>query len=130
MKIKPEIYAKTLLSLLENGTKPEEISPLLWRTLQKNKQSKDLPKILDLLDKEYATQNKLGFAKIFSKAPLSEEELEKVKSKLTNKFNQKIFVRNEIKSNCIAGIIVKMDDTEIDLSVEEKIRKMEQTLQA
>ena len=142
MKIKPQIYAQLLVEGLNSDSDIAKIAENLWHTLQKNKQYRDLPKILELIDQEYAKQNNLTLAKVYSEKELAEGEIEEIKTKLINyssspretrveKFstssNHKYMIKNIIDQNS-GGIIVKIDDRSIDLSTTGKIEKLKSQL--
>lgn len=126
MKIKPQIYAKTLLEIKPNANL-KQISQKFWRLLQKNKQYRELPKILDLLDFEFAQKNGCIFTKVYSSFPLNETEKNTITAQLKNRFKKEVIVQNIIKQG-ITGIIVKADDKILDLSLESKAKKLKRIL--
>jgi len=125
MKIKPEIYAEALIA----GTKEKQkdIAAKFWHVLQKNKQYKDLPRILDALDQVYADQNQSVLAKVYSENNLSDGELSEIKSKLKAKFKKEIMVKNILKKNLV-GYTVKINDNLIDLSLNGKVESLKKLL--
>lgn len=129
MKIKPEIYAKVLFdSLSTNELTKEEIAKKFWYSLQRNGQYKDLKNILEKLDQEYARSSKSILVKVYSAKILEKDELLLIEQKLEKKYREKIILENIIKKNSIAGIVVKIGDSEIDLSLEGKIDQLKQLL--
>lgn len=126
MKLKPKIYAEALISGVD-GTNTQKVVENFWLMLQKNGQYKDLPKILEAIDEVYAEQNNAVLAKVYSEKELSGAETETIKKKIEDKFKKTAIIKNIIKKN-ITGIIVKVDDSEIDLSAEGKIEKLKQAL--
>ena len=151
MKIKPQIYAQLLVEGLNSDSDIAKIAENLWHTLQKNKQYRDLPKILELIDQEYAKQNNLTLAKVYSEKELAGGEIEEIKTKLINysssfretrvekacpehksngfstSSNHKYMIKNIIDQNS-GGIIVKIDDRSIDRSTTGKIEKLKSQL--
>jgi len=153
MKIPPSIYAKSLIELTESGEK--NIAGRFWHLLQKNKQYKDLTKILDVLDEEYAKKNNQVLVKVYSDEKLDENVLQDIKSRLSSHPGQAlhqygtsrklvsgsqlgrempkqvrhddIIIKNFIKPD-ITGIIVQVDDKIIDLTAEDKIKRLKKII--
>lgn len=129
MKIKPQIYAE---ALLESKAEPRVLAEGFWHTLQKNKQYKDLPKILDALDEVYAKKNGLTLACVYSSEKLDESELSAIRNQLSASGKRqaesgKLLIKNIIKPN-LTGVIVKIDDKVIDLTVEGKIERLKKVI--
>lgn len=126
MKIKPKIYAEMLLqSIKENNLK--NIARNLWYMLQKNKQYKDLPKILDILETESAKAEGKILAKVYSEENLTSEIEKEIIIKLNGKLGKDIVIKNILKKNT-TGVIVKVEDKIIDLSLEDKISRLKKNL--
>ena len=126
MKIKPEQYAKLLAESAKSG-KAKAIAKNFWLLLQKNKQYKDLPKILELLDVESAAADNKVLVKVSSSKSLTEAELKTLADKIEKKISKKPLIQFTEKPN-ITGIIAKFDGKIIDLSVEEKVEKLKKSL--
>ena len=89
MKIKAEIYAQTLIATAKPANL-KVIAKNIWHKLQKNKQYKDLPRIIEALDAEYAKANDLNLAKVYSENPLSDSEIKEISHQIqTRNYNQK-----------------------------------------
>lgn len=131
MKIKPEIYASILISALEEkNSDPKKIAQNFWYSLQKNNQAKDLKEILSKLDEESARKQNKILAKVYSATPLQKNELDDIKVKLEKNFNQKYIIKNIVKKSEIAGVVVKISDREIDLSLNGKANRLKQLLKS
>jgi F0F1-type ATP synthase delta subunit len=126
-KIKPKIYAELLLEAIKEKADNKKVAANFWQILQKNKQYKDMSKILDLLDQEYAKQNGMVLAKIFSETKLDEATITEIKNKIERKFGQKVSIRNIVKENW-GGITVEVDDKIVDLSILGKINNLKRKL--
>jgi F-type H+-transporting ATPase subunit delta len=127
MKIKPQQYAQILIAgLTEDNIK--DIAKSFWYKLQRNNQYKDLPKILESIDLEFAKQNNKVLVQVSSEKELTEEQIKEIKEKLTKKFGKELVFKNTVAPNQTAGIIVKADDTEIDLSLEDKVNQLKNAL--
>jgi len=127
MKIKPKIYAELLLESIDKKSDTKKIAANFWNLLQKNKQYKELPKILTELESLYAEKTGAKIAYIQSGKNLSDTELADTKTKLEKSTGKKIIVKFEHKD--ITGLVAKIDGQIIDLSVESKISKLRQSLQ-
>lgn len=126
MKLSPSIYAKTLIGSAKTDNL-KTIARKFWYKLQKNKQYKDLPKILDQIDFENAKAENKILAKIYSKIELSETEKQTISDNLKKKFQKEIILKN-ISNKNITGVIVKVDDRIIDMSLEGKLEKLKRKL--
>lgn len=127
MKIKPKIYADLLLEAIKEKADNKKVAANFWQILQKNKQYKDMSKILDLLDQEYAKQNGMVLAKVFSETKLDEATVTEIKNKIEKKFDQKVSIRNIVKENW-GGVTVEVDDRIVDLSILGKINNLKRKL--
>lgn len=127
MKIKSAVYAKTLIESAESDNL-KQVAAGFWKTLQKNKQYKDLPKILDSIDQEAAKNENKILAKIYSKNEIDSQDKLILSEKLEKKLKQQVILKNIVNKN-ITGIVVKVDDKIIDLSVEGKLDRLKQILQ-
>ncbi|MEI6039919.1 MAG: F0F1 ATP synthase subunit delta [Candidatus Berkelbacteria bacterium] len=126
MKISAKIYAQTLIqSATEDNLK--KLAKSFWYKLQKNKQYKDMSKVLEAIDEESARLDNKILAKIYSKNEISQTEKQAINEKLKNKFKKEIILQNIIGKN-ITGIIVKVEDKIIDLSLEGKLDKLKRVL--
>jgi F0F1-type ATP synthase delta subunit len=125
MKISPIIYAKTLVG--SAGANNTQIARRFWLNLQKNKQYKDLAKILDLMDSEAALIENKKLVKIYSKNTLDQIDLNMVQEKLEKKLNSKIILTNIAGKN-ITGAIAQVDDKIIDLSLENKVKQLKKLI--
>jgi F0F1-type ATP synthase delta subunit len=127
MKIKPQIYAQMLVEILNEKSDVKNIAEKLWRLLQKNKQYRDLAKIIDMVDQEYAKRHNLVLAKVYSENKLDETQTKEITDRLALKFGKKFILKPIIDKNC-GGIAVKVDDKIIDLSVTGKINDLKKRL--
>lgn len=126
MKIKPKIYAELLLESIKDKADTKKVAANFWNLLQKNKQYRELPKILSDLEQLYAEKSGAKVAYVQSGESLSDKELGEVKNKLEKTTGKKIIVKFEQKD--ITGIAAKIDNQIIDLSVENKILRLRKKL--
>jgi len=128
MKIKPKIYAELLLESIGSKADMKKVAANFWHLLQKNKQYRELPKILAELELLYAEKSGTKVAYVQSGQTLSDKELDDVKSRLEKSSGKKIIVKFEQRD--ITGITAKIDGKVIDLSVEDKILRLRKKLSA
>lgn len=136
MKIKPKIYAKLLLESIDHPDRKSLVANF-WQLLQKNKQYKDLPKILDELENLFAKKNGLVIAYIESGVELAKPEVESIKQRLLDfsplrgeaGWGDKSVIVKTKTNPSLHGIIAKIGDQTIDLSIENKIQKLKAKLQ-
>ncbi len=124
MKIASKNYAKLLVEAAESGQSLKSIAKRFWYALQKNKQYRNLAEILEAVDQEYAKKNGLVLTYTYSGTELPENQLRDIKARLKERFNKDVLVKNIIKNNITAGVVVKVDDKEIDLSLDGKIKRL------
>jgi F0F1-type ATP synthase delta subunit len=127
MKITPKQYAQVLVESIKEDN-VSDIAKAFWYKLQKNGQHKDLGKIIAALDQEYAKLNNKILAQVYSEKALDDEQLEKIGSKLKSQYKKEVIVNNIVNPRQSAGLIVKVDGTEINLSLENKITRLKSAL--
>ncbi len=134
MKLKPQIYANLLIESLDGKVDTKKVAAGFWRLLQKNNQYKDLAKVLNELEIEYAKKEGKILAKVYSEKALTEIEIADIKQKLSlrgvglaTRQSNNIMISNIIKKNW-GGVTVEVDDKIIDLSSKGKIEKLKQSL--
>jgi F0F1-type ATP synthase delta subunit len=134
MKIKSKIYAELLLESIKENVDMKKIAANFWHLLQKNKQYKDLPAILNQLETLHAEKSGAKIAYVETGKELTRLELEIITNRLKNYI---IPVKIGIQSNIIlktkinpsiTGITAKIDNQIIDLSLENKILKLRKTI--
>lgn len=123
MLIKPQNYASALIQALEEKKNAKEVAKNFLKIIQKNKQHKNLPSILNALDDEYARQNKMKLIRVTSDEVLKSDQKSDIETTLEKKYGKDIVIDYTTKPN-IAGIIIKADDGLTDLSLTGKIKKL------
>jgi len=126
MKYTPQQYAQALIEgLKEKDCK--KIAAKFWQKLQENNQYGELSKIIESIDEEYARISNKVLARVYSSKELTEKEIKNVESKINKRLKKEVFLKQIIKNN-VTGLIVKVDDKEIDLSLEGRINSLGQAL--
>ena len=92
MRISPKNYAAGLIESLDGKADTKVLAKKFWQILQKNKQYKDLPKILAELDVEYAKRNNLVLAHVYSVKELKEQEIEDISKKIKEKYRKEVLI--------------------------------------
>lgn len=127
MKVSPQQYAQVLVESIKEDN-ISNVVKAFWYKLQKNGQHKDLPKILSALDQENAKLNNKILAQVYSEKALSSDQLDEIKNKLKSQYQEEVIVKNIVDQDQGAGLIVKVNGTEINLSLENKINRLKQAL--
>jgi F-type H+-transporting ATPase subunit delta len=128
MKISSKIYAQSLIDATTEESDLKKIARNFLDILAKNKQGRDLKKILNSLDEEYAKKNNAALAKLYSEKELSDSEIKDIKTKLEKRFSKNIFVKNIIKTEKIAGIMVEVEGILYDYSLSGKLTSFKKQL--
>jgi len=127
MKLKPQQYAETLIELSSNNL--EDVASRFWLKLQKNKQYKDLPIILEIMETEAAKHDGKVLIKVYSDELLEENEMAAIEAKIKSFLGQDIVTKNFIKKNLRGGVIIKTDENIVDLSLKGKLEKLANSLE-
>lgn len=69
-------------------------------------------------------------ADVYSVVPLEEAEMDKIKVKLSQKFNKNVILDNKIDQELLGGIFIKAEDIVIDGSVKGKLAELKKTMLA
>ena len=72
--------------------------------------------------------NEIARIEVISAVELNDTEKLKIQDKLTEKLNKQISIKYKTDSSVIAGLIVKMGDNIIDMSVARKLEEYKMTL--
>ena len=131
MKISANQYAKTLLELTDGKTN-QEVSAVALRfieILQKGKQMKNAPKIIEKFSEVFNAKHGIMEATIITKDKISDGETNKIKNYIKEKYGaKKIIVNNIIDEKIKGGIIIKVGDDIIDASITNQLKKLEKAL--
>jgi F0F1-type ATP synthase delta subunit len=127
MKIKPTTYAELLIESIDDNANPKDLAAKLWHLPQKNKQYKDLPRVLVELEKVYAKKNGFKIAYVESDGELPNSDLVQIQAKLEKILNSRTLIKPIVKKG-VTGLIAKTEDQVIDLSAENKIGKLRKEL--
>ncbi|MCL4382615.1 MAG: ATP synthase F1 subunit delta [Patescibacteria group bacterium] len=85
-----------------------------------------LPQIISLLSQEQ--EGKKDEAKIISAVVLNPEEEERIKQYLKRKFGKNFVLKIEINEEIMGGLIIKVEDKVIDLSLDGKLKSLKEQL--
>ncbi len=128
MKLSPTIYAQLLMAGVKEKTDQKKLVANFWSLLQKNKQYRDLSKILDALDLEYAKEQNALAVTVFSAEMMDSKQEQEIRIGLKAKFGNKEIILKNIIKNGLIGYIVKIDGKEIDLSVNDKVNRLKKII--
>ncbi|TSD01868.1 MAG: F-type H+-transporting ATPase subunit delta [Parcubacteria group bacterium Athens0714_25] len=131
MKISSTQYAKTFFELID-GKSEQEVLDVVKKfadILKRDRQLKNFNKIAEKFSEIYNKKNLIAEAVVVSREVLDVNTQEKIKEYVSGKYHLKeVILRNEINSNIMGGIIIKVGDEILDESVLGKIEKMRNEL--
>ena len=100
----------------------------LLNLLADNKRLNLIETVLYCYEKEYENSNGIAKVTVISAVEMAEESKKRLMDILTQKLNGKIIPDYQIKDDIIGGLIIKLQDKVIDLSLKSKIKDMEKQL--
>ncbi len=106
--------------------KAEDIVEGFLRFLSSNRELDLLPQVIDLLSQKLKETK--DEAKIVSAIALTLTEEEKIRQYLKRKFGKNFVLRVEIDKGIMGGLIIKVEDKVIDLSLEGKLKALKEQL--
>lgn len=80
---------------------------------------------LKLMDRK----NQMGYGKIYSAVPLTEEQIARFEEETGKLMGEKIQLKNKVDKTLIGGVKIKVDGKLIDASVSGRLRHMKEKLQ-
>lgn len=108
-----------------NNSKVKTIVEGFWQYLKKRKELSLLPEILGELNRR---QNQIGTtAIVFSSEVLPKKDEEKITKIIDNNFGINV-IQFEVDPSLIGGIKVKIGDTILDLSVQNKLDSLVESI--
>jgi len=131
MKITAKQYAKSLYEATEEKSHSEVDSAVknFIKILIKNNHLKLEANIIQKFREIYNAENKIAEAEVVSWEPLSNALLNNVSKYVSNKYQAKEVVLNNIIDKSIqGGIIIKVGDEIIDGSVARKLKELKNKL--
>lgn len=97
-------------------------------TLLDNKKIDHIYSIYVEYSKMINAKNNIQEATIVSAIELTDGEKAKIKSKLENKFKKEFNITNTINKEIISGLVIKIEDTLIDLSLRAKLNTLKKQI--
>ncbi len=100
------------------------------RLLLANKRLEIMSNILELFDKLTHTISKTRVFNIVSTHPLNAKETQQMIGVLSAKYNSAVSIDVRVNPNLIGGIVIKEEDTVIDLSIQTRLDELNSHLLA
>lgn len=110
------------------GKCPEEILSLI-KILTENGRIRDLSLLIDEFFSLKQSFENTKNVKIFSPVPLTDEQKEKLITKLETKYQVKIHAEYEVDNTLIGGIKVAFGDILIDGSIEKRLKSLKEVIE-
>lgn len=76
----------------------------------------------------YAESKNISAARVYSAVPLSEEQKERLKSKLENRSGHSVKTEYLIDETLLGGVLIEMDGTEIDGTVKRRLQELKEVM--
>ncbi|OGY89132.1 MAG: ATP synthase F1 subunit delta [Candidatus Komeilibacteria bacterium RIFCSPLOWO2_01_FULL_45_10] len=129
-KITPKQYAQGLYEASQDhqGDELRIIFDNFLKLIWKNKDWKNLDKILRSFKKVYQQNKGLVEAKVASARHLSAELKNQIKDWLKKNENQSVFLEEEIDETLLGGWVLRYEDTVYDLSLKNLISNLQKEL--
>lgn len=131
MKITVNQYAQTLFELTQKK-KEEEIDKVIsdfFKMVRKNRQLKQLPKIIEVFSLIWNDKKKIVEAEVTSAQELSLETKSKIERYLQKKYGaEKVVIKSKLDKNIIGGITLRVKDEVFNYSIKETLKKLNREL--
>lgn len=133
MKITPIYCAKMLKEIVSMGDKDEKMNnlTLFAKFLVKNKQVKNLQKIIISFSKIWNQANGVAEVEVLSKYEIDINKKNEIEQYIKKNYNAKtVEIKYEIDPSIKGGIIVRVEDTVFDASVDKQYKELQKYLTA
>lgn len=91
--------------------------------LEKTGKIKLLPEIIKEFNNNISKSNKLDIAFVYSSIPLNVDQTIELKNRLSKLFNKDLEIQNEVDESIPNGLLIKYNDTLIDATVINQLKK-------
>lgn len=118
---------KDILNSLFKDKVSTEVLNLCYITVDKGRE-KHLEVINDEYRKLYNKEKGIVEAQALTAVAMSKEELDNLQSKLSNKLNKKVELKNAIDPTVVGGVLVKVGDKIIDGSIKGRLNEVYRNL--
>lgn len=117
------------IKVLETNFKQfnQEILGLL-KLLVKNHRFSIFPDIVKTYERIYYHHENIRIAKVTSAIELSDQQLQQLKEKLSQRYQSKIDLRLKIDPSLLQGLVIKIGDDILDNSLKSKFNQLQETL--
>ncbi len=131
MKISAKQYAQTLYELTRDKSAGDIDSVIVKfiKLLKENRQLKMLAGIIKRFSEIYNKENGIAEVEVISRRKLSENQIDKIKDFILQKYQSKeIILKNSENKNIKGGVIIKVGDEVLDGSVVGKLIRLRKEL--
>ena len=98
------------------------------KLLAANKRLELLPAIAELFEENKALYEKSVDVEITSAADLSDDQIDKLTSRLSEKLGRQVNINSQTDSSLIGGMLIRAGDTVIDASMRGKLNELSDAL--
>jgi len=127
MKISSKQYAQTLFELTQDKSENDidNVVRKFAEVLKKNKQMKLFADIIKKFSDSYNKENGIVELEVISAREISEEQIEKIKDFVKDKYKaRKVLLVKKIDQKIKGGIILKVGDEILDECVNRKLQEL------
>lgn len=118
---------KTMVDELFKGKISESVLNLIYITIDKGRE-----RYLEDISKEYTVfsneEQGIVEAKALTAVLMSDDELASLEEKLSNQFNKKVQLINQVDESVIGGVLLKIGDKVVDGSIRGKLEDVQREL--
>lgn len=127
MKMSLSQLSENVAEKLSSESK-QKLARQIWWTLIRQKQLGKLDQMLDLVRQKIAKKENIVQAVLVCASDPSEEEIQKIKTKLEKKYSKQVTLEIRIDKSLMGGFKVLVDDLTIDLSYKAKLNQLKMKL--
>lgn len=126
----PQITGEEKMSMLENifkGKVSDDILGLFHLVLRKNREA-ELIGILSVFTEKVRVYKRITTAYVASAKPLSDNQLNEIKLKLSQNLNKQVIIETSIEPELIGGVRILVDGHVIDGTIKKQINELKKQL--
>ncbi|WCL48927.1 ATP synthase F1 subunit delta [Leptospira sp. GIMC2001] len=126
--VKPEEKETVLMNSLKG--KVSEIVSSFIGVLSNKGRLEFFPEICSVFSEGVDKLRGRSQVTLYSREPMLESEISRIKKTLEEKFKTSAVIRNEISPDIVGGFVIRMNDYLVDASIQSKLRTIKESLLA
>lgn len=121
------VHKKEIFTKVFKGKLSDELVSFLMLLIEKGRIS-EIEQILLVAKEIHLEKNNTVIANVTTVVPMDEAQIEKLKEKLSKKYNKKIVIQTEIDKTILGGLYIKVGDDVIDATLKLKLEEMKKLM--